>query len=78
MRTKGLTSARIDIGVWDDKQRFKTLGSYQHAGGAKKWKRATIRFHAPRNGRTFGIFVGCPDEVGGQLWLDDARLISAK
>ncbi len=78
MRTRGLTSAQIGVVVFDAKGKFKGLGSYRHEGGEDKWERVTIRFRAPENGKRFRAFISCPDEVGGQLWLDDARLIFVK
>ncbi|MHC4820030.1 MAG: hypothetical protein ACYTF8_18485, partial [Planctomycetota bacterium] len=74
LRSRNLAWVRVDVGVWENPRRFRSLRTYDHPIGAGKWDRAKVRFRAPKGKRSFGVFIYFAGDVGGHLWLDDARL----
>ena len=74
LRADGPAVVKLDAVTWDDEKRARPLATRDVQLAKEEWTEAALDFEAPGGGRSVGLFVYLPGEVGRTIWLDDASL----
>lgn len=74
LRGAAVRTVTIEVYVWDEENRARTIGAQEVALEDGEWKRVSVPFQVPAGHRQVGFWIYIPAAKGGQLWLDDAAV----
>jgi len=74
LRSNNKSTVLLQVGQWNESNRFEPLAQKEISLKKNKWERPTLRFRSPARARNIGIYVYLPSETGVRIWMDDARL----